>query len=113
MPLPDDSNDEALRRLDKRLEALQAQRAGPAEAGSISVGYRLVGEVIGGVLGGLGLGLAVDHFAHTQPWGVIIGLLIGAVLSVSAAAATAARTADRMRAETNTRSDPPSGDEED
>jgi ATP synthase protein I len=116
MPLPDDSSDKALRRLDRRLDALQAQRTVRAgSAGSVGVGYRLFGEVVGGVLGGLGLGLALDHFAHTQPWGVIGGLLLGTALSVSAAAATAARTADQMKAGTGA---PPSAtgesdDEED
>ena len=101
MPQPNDSSDEALRRLDRRLEALQAQRADPGgSAQSLSAGYRLFGVVIGGVLGGLGLGLMVDHFAHTQPWGVVGGLVIGAVASVSAAAATASRVADRMKAKT-------------
>jgi ATP synthase protein I len=99
MPQPNDSSDEALRRLDQQLEALQAQRADPGRsAQSLSAGYRLFGEVVGGVLGGLGLGILVDHFAHTQPWGVVGGLVIGAVASVSAAAATASRVADRMRA---------------
>jgi len=99
MPQPDDSSEEALRRLDQKLDALQARRAAPDGGGSLSAGYRLVGEVIGGVLGGLGVGLAIDHFAHTQPWGVIGGLTVGAVVSVSAAAITASRVADRMRAE--------------
>lgn len=33
-------------------------------------------------LGGCGLGLLVDHVAHTAPWGVVIGLLAGFIVGV-------------------------------
>jgi len=55
-------------------------------------GYRLLGEVIGGVLGGLGLGAVVDYFAHTTPFGIVIGLLLG----TAASAYAAFKSADRM-----------------
>jgi len=96
MPQPDDESQEALERLQKRLDALTAERTpkrqadGSAERG-IGEGYRLLGEVIGGVLGGLGLGFLVDRFAHTAPFGIIIGLLLG----TAASAITAMRSADR------------------
>jgi len=96
MPQPDDESQEALERLQKRLDALTAERTpkrqadGSAECG-IGEGYRLLGEVIGGVLGGLGLGFLVDRFAHTAPFGIIIGLLLG----TAASAITAMRSADR------------------
>jgi ATP synthase protein I len=54
-------------------------------------GYRFVGEVVGGVLGGVGLGWLLDRFAHTQPWGVVGGLLIGTGISIFAAVSTAAK----------------------
>jgi ATP synthase protein I len=44
-------------------------------------GYRLLGELIGGLLGGLGLGWVVDYFAHTTPFGMVIGLLLGTAAS--------------------------------
>ncbi|MFI4975272.1 MAG: AtpZ/AtpI family protein [Caulobacterales bacterium] len=98
MSQPDESSQEALRRLNKRLEALQADRApqpgsrgGSAER-SMGEGYRLMGEVIGGVLGGLGLGWVFDHFAHTTPWAMVAGLLLGTALSAYAAM----KSADRM-----------------
>jgi ATP synthase protein I len=55
-------------------------------------GYRFVGEVVGGVLGGVGLGWLLDRFAHTQPWGVVGGLLIGTGLSIFVAVRSAARS---------------------
>jgi ATP synthase protein I len=89
MPKPDESSD-GLKRLDKQLDAFEASRmAKPLSmgmgGGSGSEGFRMLGQILGGVLGGLGLGWLVDHFAGTTPLGVLSGLLIGAVLSVIAA----------------------------
>ena len=55
--------------------------------------------MIGGVLGGIGLGWLVDHFAHTSPWGLVSGLLIGAGLSI----VSTVRTASRLSARTETK----------
>jgi len=44
-------------------------------------GYRFLGEVVGGVLGGLGFGWLFDRFAHTAPFGLVGGLLIGVGVS--------------------------------
>jgi len=97
MPQPDDESQEALQSLQTRLDALTAERTpksaadGTAER-SMGEGYRLLGEVIGGVLGGLGLGWVVDYFAHTTPLFVVVGLLLG----TAASAYTAMKSADRM-----------------
>ncbi len=97
MSQPDDESQEALERLQNRLDALSAERKpksvadGSAER-SMGEGYRLLGEVIGGVLGGLGLGWLVDHFAHTTPFGMVIGLLLG----TAASAYAAMKSADKM-----------------
>ena len=59
MPLSDESRDEALKRLDQRLDAFKAgreQKNAYQGARSVSDGYRLLAELIGGVLGGLGFG---------------------------------------------------------
>jgi ATP synthase protein I len=97
MSQPDDESQEALQRLQTRLDTLTAERKpksasdGSAER-SMGEGYRLLGEVIGGVLGGLGLGWVVDHFAHTTPFGMVIGLLLG----TAASAYAAVKSADAM-----------------
>ena len=102
MPKRDDSSQDAFKRLDKRLDAFAASRApkpSPAAGiGGAGAGYRMVGELLSGVLGGIGLGWLVDHFAHTTPWGVVSGLLIGTGFSVWAVVRTASR--DAARAET-------------
>jgi ATP synthase protein I len=85
MPQSDDQRDEALKRLDQRLDAFAAGRETKNAyqgARSVSDGYRLLAELIGGVLGGLGLGWGFDQLVHTSPLGMIAGLLIGLTVSV-------------------------------
>ena len=94
MPDPSESPDEALRSLDQRLgaaEAAQARKVSPDTHAAMAQGYRFLGEVVGGVLGGVGLGWLLDRFAHTQPWGVVGGLLIGTGFSIFVAVSTAAK----------------------
>lgn len=103
MPQPDDQRDEALSRLNDRLKAFEADRAKkPAPLGGegqVGDGYRLLAELIGGVLGGLGLGWGVDQIAHTKPLGLIGGALIGTGLSVF----MMVRQASRMSADSSER----------
>jgi ATP synthase protein I len=102
MSQPDDQSQEALRRLQQRLDALSAKREGgrtesaegSAQSGAAE-GYRLLGEVIGGVVGGLGLGWVVDQFAHTTPFGMVGGLLLGTAAAGYVAVKSADRTARR------------------
>jgi ATP synthase protein I len=102
MPKPDDSSQDAFGRLDKRLDAFAADRtprtSSPTGLGGAGAAYRMLGELLSGVLGGIGLGWLVDHFAHTSPWGVVGGLLIGAGFSVYAVVRTASRVGARAEA---------------
>jgi ATP synthase protein I len=85
MPKPDRSSPEAPSSLDARLNALEAERerkVSPAAQLAMGQGYRFLGEVVGGVLGGTGLGWLVDRFANTAPLGLICGLMIGTGVSV-------------------------------
>ena len=85
MPQPDKSSDEAKRSLDARLDAFEAERAGKtSHAAQLAMGegYRFLGEVVGGVLGGAGLGWLIDSLANTKPLGLIGGLLVGTGLSI-------------------------------
>jgi ATP synthase protein I len=89
-----DTPGEALKSLDQRLgaaEAAQARKVSVDTHQAMAQGYRFVGEVVGGVLGGVGLGWLLDHFAHTQPWGVVGGLLIGTGVSIFVAVSAAAK----------------------
>jgi ATP synthase protein I len=87
MPKADEPNDKALKSLDARLDAFEAKKAAeqPVRAEhekSSQDGYRLLADLIGGVLVGLGFGWLLDHFVGTQPWGMVGGLLIGMGLAI-------------------------------
>jgi ATP synthase protein I len=112
-----DSREEALKRLDERLDALAAQQKRrpmrfDAESSS-GAGYRLIGELIGGVLGGLGLGWIVDQLAGTRPWGLIVGVLLGAGVAVFSVARAAGRMSKAARAEAGEARAVPFDDEDD
>jgi ATP synthase protein I len=87
MPKADEPNDKALQSLDARLAAFEAKKAAeqPVRAEyekSSQDGYRLLADLIGGVLVGLGFGWVLDQFAHSAPWGMVGGLLIGMGASI-------------------------------
>jgi len=98
MPVPEESREEAIRRLKERAGALEARTTQtPRDYGSKaeSYGYRLLGTLLGGLFVGLGFGFAADAVAGTKPWGMIIGVLAGFAISVW----MAVRSAQRMSAE--------------
>lgn len=100
MPDPDESQTETGSRFETRLqaaEAAQARRTGGDAHAGMAQGYRFVGEVVGGVLMGAGLGWLFDRFTNLAPLGLIGGLLIGTGLSIFVAVKTASRmTKDQM-----------------
>jgi ATP synthase protein I len=87
MPKADEPNDKAPQSLDARIAAFEARKAAesPIRAEhekSSQDGYRLLADLIGGVLVGLGFGWLLDRYAGTRPWGMVGGLLIGMGFSV-------------------------------
>jgi len=108
-------NQEALRRLDDRIGAFEASRARKAKDHSAHQGhdgYRVLADLIGGILGGLGFGWLLDQLLHISPWGLIGGMLIGTGLS----AFMVVRTAGRMGIKTSIAPGPDKpllGDEDD
>ncbi len=64
-----------------RLDAAQKQAApedGSAQRGqAIGKGFRLGSELLAAMIVGPLLGLVVDRFAGTSPWGLIGGILLG------------------------------------
>ena len=98
MPHPEETREEAIRRLQQRAGALEARTdQTPRDLGAQahSYGYRLLGLLLGGVFVGLGFGWAIDAIAKTGPFGMIIGVLVGFVVSVW----LAVRSARQMSAE--------------
>jgi ATP synthase protein I len=96
------SDEEALARLGRRVDALEARttrkRSGFSSEESSSVGYRMVAELVSGVLGGLGLGWLFDKYAGTRPWGLIAGVLLGTVAGVILVVKAASRLSDQAHA---------------
>jgi ATP synthase protein I len=73
-----------LKRLGERLARDQAARPseGPLEervttASGYARGFRLSSELVAGVVIGAGLGLLIDHWLGSSPWGLMIFLLLG------------------------------------
>ena len=98
MSRPDDSREEALRRLDERADALEARSARPAaDYGGQAVGqaYTLLGLLLGGPAVGLALGFGVDAIAGTAPWGIIVGVLLGFGMAIYMALGSARRLSAR------------------
>ncbi len=98
MPQPDDRPEEALNRLGDQLKAFESGRDRPAASvasRSMGEGYRLLWEMVSGVLGGAALGWLVDRLAGTAPWGVGIGVAVGAGVGVFMACLTAVRISRR------------------
>ena len=99
MTQPDESSREALRRLDNRLDTLEASRARPAPVmggtDGMAAWYRFLGGVVSGVLGGIGLGWTFDHFVHTAPLGMLLGLISGLVISLYVAVRQAMKTSQQ------------------
>lgn len=96
MPDPDEESDHALTRLSDSLDAFDAGRVRQTKPFAVSTGaedgYRLLGTLIGGVLGGLGLGWLADRIFGWAPFGLIGGLLIGTGMSVYAIVRLASRS---------------------
>jgi len=106
MPKPNEPNAEATKRFDARLAAAEAAQArvqsGDAHR-AMAQGYRFLGEVVGGVLMGAGLGWLLDHFAGTKPLGLVGGLLVGTGISIF----VAVRSASRMTKDAVAKAGPP------
>ena len=116
MPHPENSRDEAIRRLDERAAALE-QRTTPTvqDYGSKAAGYgyRLIGVLIGGVFVGLGFGAGADVVFKTAPWGMITGVLVGFGVSIWMAVRSAQRMTAEAAREWGPAQDLPPDDEED
>ena len=99
-----ESREEAIKRLNEQADALEkrTERAQAHEvAGQKAAGdaWRIIADLFGGVLIGLGLGFLVDRFAGTAPWGLIIGVLLGFAVSIWMARRTANRIMAQAKAE--------------
>lgn len=100
---PRTPTDDRLAELSARADALERSTARPSGAGmDVSGGaaanqaYRIIADLVGGVIVGLALGFGVDWLAprlgfRTAPAGLIVGVLAGFAVSVWMAKLTADR----------------------
>jgi ATP synthase protein I len=114
--MSDPARDKALKDLASRAAALETSTAkAPAQDfGGQAVGqaYRIIAELLGGVLVGLALGAGVDWLAGTRPWGLIGGVLLGFAASLVMAGTTARRLQRQAVREHGIGRDLPADDEE-
>jgi ATP synthase protein I len=115
MPKSQDPGPDPFGRLDERLAAFDAsrQKSSPGPGLEAADGYRLLGLMLGGVLGGVGLGWLLDRFVHTSPFGVVGGLLIGTTLALVTTIRTATRMSARAQKDTPPAPPAPEADDED
>ena len=74
-PPPEDALDNLRRRIDAA--RVEDASSSPPPQSPASLALRFGGEFGAGVIVGALLGYGVDYFAHTPPWGLMIGLLVG------------------------------------
>ncbi|QTC92363.1 AtpZ/AtpI family protein [Brevundimonas goettingensis] len=82
MSQPTESREEAIKRLNDSASSLEARTRSQisqelAGQKAASQAWRILADLLGGVFVGLILGLLVDRFANTSPWGTIGGVLLG------------------------------------
>lgn len=60
-------------------EAIEASKAAATEqdATNMNVGVRAGAELVTCLIAGAGIGYGIDHYFHTQPFGLIVFLLTG------------------------------------
>ena len=95
-----ESREEAIKRLAKSASELEARSATAkstelAAHAVTSQAYKIIAELLGGVLVGLAIGFGVDRLFGLTPWGLIGGVLLGFALSLW----MARRTANRLMAQ--------------
>lgn len=96
----EESREEALRRLQRSASDLEARSAPTtsetlAATTVVSKAYKIIVELIAGVLVGLAIGFGVDRVFGTTPFGILGGVLLGFAVSIW----MAKRTADRLMAQ--------------
>lgn len=81
-PIGEDARIDALEARLKAAREREEQRNRPKVQGTDAnyrSGNRVLASLLGGIIGGLVIGFAVDSLAGTQPWGLLTGLFLGTV----------------------------------
>lgn len=79
--------DKRIGTLDERLKAARERetaRNKPQVQGTdenYRMGSRVLADLLGGLVGGALIGLVIDRFADTSPWGLLVMLALGIVVA--------------------------------
>ena len=81
----------SLEQLDKKLEEFKSkkERDGPKRLRATNDGWRMVIELVTGMLLGIGLGMAIDYLVGSEPVFLIVFSLLGFIAGVKTMIATA------------------------
>ena len=83
-PIGEDARIDAL---DERLKAAREREdqrnltPAPQADANYRLGNRVLGELLGGLVGGALIGWVIDHFAGTKPWGLLVMLFLGIIVA--------------------------------
>lgn len=111
--MSDEPDPERLRALDARLSKVKATQAAPSRAGKDfsqgELAWRMVVELVSGMLLGLAIGYGLDHVFGTRPIFLVIFVLLGfaaGIRTVIGTANEAGRKAQKAQAEQMQADDP-------
>ncbi|ALE16724.1 ATP synthase protein I [Altererythrobacter epoxidivorans] len=83
-PIAEDARIDALEARLKAAREREDQRNRPQVSGADAnyrSGNRVLADLLGGILGGAVIGWAIDTFAGTSPWGLLVMLFFGIVVA--------------------------------
>jgi ATP synthase protein I len=69
--------EEEAKQTHKTEELREQEETSQAQSSNLARGFQLSGEFVAGVLVGGFIGWAIDRFAGSSPWGLIVCLLLG------------------------------------
>jgi ATP synthase protein I len=81
-PEPPPESLSSLRERVERARARHAEANGAKPQNAASLAMRFGGEFGAAILVGALLGFGADHFLHSAPWGLVIGLALGFVAGI-------------------------------
>ncbi len=83
-PIVEDARIDALEERLKAAREREDQRNRPQVKGvdaNYRSGNRVLADLLGGIFGGVVIGLSIDYFAGTSPWGLLVMLFIGIIVA--------------------------------
>jgi len=79
-PIGEDARIDALEQRLSAAREREEERNRPVKTeadANYRMGNRVLGELVGGLVGGAFIGWVIDQFAGTSPWGLLVMLFVG------------------------------------